>query len=69
MTRMAYQRLHLSLHLRLLHGARHLKSVYFFHHFGDAPFSSLLSGKLAAGCGAFRRGAAEVLISDLWQYL
>lgn len=39
---MAYQRLHLRLHLRLLHGARHLKSIYFFHHFGNAPLSSLL---------------------------
>lgn len=39
---LTHQRLHLSLHLRLLHGARHLKSVYFFHHFGDAPLSSLL---------------------------
>lgn len=39
---MTYQRLHLRLHLRLLHGARHLKSIYFFHHLGDASLSPLL---------------------------
>lgn len=38
-TNRTYQRLHLSLHLRLLHRTRNLKSVYFFHHFGSSPLS------------------------------
>ena len=39
---MTYQRLHLSLHLRLLHGVRYLKSIYFFHHFGTNSTSVCL---------------------------
>lgn len=39
----SYQRLHLSLHLRLLHGIWYLKSIYFFHHFGKNSTSVFLS--------------------------
>lgn len=60
---MTYQWLHFSLHLRLLHGTRHLESIYFFHHFGDAP-STPVPEKVTDGCCAFRRVNAEMVISD-----